>query len=96
MTIIVYYFCQAGLSQTLLSGQAVSGEFYVSDRDRQSALPQAEISAIFAEVSGAIQTANLATDLAAKLTPFASTRLSVRIILTKHSPPRSANRPNKR
>ncbi len=61
-----------GLSATLLAGQAVSAEFYVADRDEPTRAAQAEISAIFAEVSGAIQTADMATELAASLTPFAN------------------------
>ncbi|MCX6047877.1 MAG: ABC transporter permease [Chloroflexi bacterium] len=67
-------FLPAGLSATLLTGQAVNGEFYVTDRDESTRAAQAEISAIFTEVSGAIQTANLATKLAASLQPFANAR----------------------
>ena len=65
-------FLPTGLSATLLAGQAVSAELYVADRDEPTRAAQAEISAIFAAVSGAIQTANMATELAASLTPFAN------------------------
>ena len=62
----------SGLSTMLFAGQAVNGELYVADRDEPTRAAQAEISTIFAEVSGAIQTAKMATELAASLTPFAN------------------------
>lgn len=65
-------FLPSELSTMLLAGQPVSSELYVADRDESTRAAQAEISTIFAEVSGAIQTAKMATELAASLTPFAN------------------------
>jgi len=65
-------FLPPDLGPMLLAGQTVSGEFYVTGRDEATRAAQAEINAIFAEVSGAIQTADMATELAASLTPFAN------------------------
>ena len=63
-------FLPAELSATLLAGQAVSGEFYVANRNEQTRAAQAEIAAIFAQVGSAVQTAKLVTEQAEKLTPF--------------------------
>ncbi|CAN5667006.1 linearmycin resistance permease LnrM [soil metagenome] len=65
-------FLPVGLSTTLLKGQPVNAEFYVTSRDEPTRAAQAEINAIFTQVGGALQTANLATNLAASLKPFAN------------------------